>query len=321
MKIPGRVGLKNWIVRFATIFRKGLTKEFRVERQHSKIRTKALPFMVEARCIDVGASVYAHPRWKLFRSSPFTEFVLVDPDSTSLQYTERWNWPSSCRVFSDALWSSNSQRELFVTATPTGSSLFEPIIPNAEGFRVSEAQRSYFFPVIRKKIATRTLDEILSSLSTVPSMLKIDVQGGELEVLRGSAELFKSNPPVLIELETSLLRDPMYDGAPSLHNVMEFLFPLGYELLDLRVIHRNHFSDAFERSVPHECDAVFALQPFGDCPHTLAVRHTLFLAYVEYGLISLARDLLSFDTELHGTLEALGGAANLRKLVKVLQHT
>lgn len=288
------------------------------ESKRRKIRKLSLPFMHEVNCVDVGAAVYPHPKWNMFRHSQKAEFILIDPDESSLGYASDWKWSSSVRTVVAALWSATTDADLYVTATPTGSSLFEPVIPLSETFRVTDAQRNYFYPLVAKTIRTTTLDEVSVSFRSRPIVLKMDCQGGELEVLKGAQHLLETNPPVLIELEASLLSERFYKGSPALNDVMNFLLPLGYELLDLDVIRRPSSSKNLGKSLPHECDVVFALQPFGERNQPLTVRWMLFLSYVEYGLYDTAGDLLLFDDELRSAFESLSGVDKVSKLLDAL---
>jgi len=53
-----------------------------------------------------------------------------------------------------------------------------------------------------------SLDEYLESGSRPPDLIKIDVEGGETEVLRGGAKLFATKRPLIIaEIHTAQARD------------------------------------------------------------------------------------------------------------------
>jgi FkbM family methyltransferase len=53
-----------------------------------------------------------------------------------------------------------------------------------------------------------SLDEFVASGSRAPDLIKIDVEGGEMEVLRGGAKLFAAKRPLIIaEIHTTRARD------------------------------------------------------------------------------------------------------------------
>jgi len=73
-----------------------------------------------------------------------------------------------------------------------------------------------------------TLDQILGSDMPPVDFMKLDVQGYELEVLRGATRVMEHAQAIF--LEVSLL--PINDGCPLIHEVMEFMAARGFRLLD-----------------------------------------------------------------------------------------
>jgi FkbM family methyltransferase len=81
-----------------------------------------------------------------------------------------------------------------------------------------------------REVKPRTLsalDELLGPDARVDFM-KLDVQGYELEVLRGAPRSMEQAQAVY--LETSLV--PVNDGCPLIHEVMQFMDAKGFRLLD-----------------------------------------------------------------------------------------
>lgn len=76
----------------------------------------------------------------------------------------------------------------------------------------------------------RRLDDVLVELDTPPpDLVKLDVQGFELEVLRGAPSIFGRTE--LFILETSLFE--FLPGLPLLSEVIRFMADRGYELYDV----------------------------------------------------------------------------------------
>jgi hypothetical protein len=77
-------------------------------------------------------------------------------------------------------------------------------------------------------VQVETLDSLLSCEGiNAPALLKIDVQGAELDVLRGGAATVRAaRPDVLIEV--SFLE--LYEGQPTAHQLFEWLLDCGYGL-------------------------------------------------------------------------------------------
>ncbi len=75
------------------------------------------------------------------------------------------------------------------------------------------------------EVEVRRLDDVATDLELTPQvLLKIDVQGSELEVLEGGADVLGHVRIVLVE--TSL--ETMYEGEPSFHDVYAFLRDRGF---------------------------------------------------------------------------------------------
>ena len=90
-------------------------------------------------------------------------------------------------------------------AAPMTSSLLEPNLPLLRRFNQLEELTT---PVKRWNVDTRRLDDIPEI--TAMDMLKIDVQGAELAVLRGGERLLQNAVVVQTEVEFA----PMYVGQP-----------------------------------------------------------------------------------------------------------
>ena len=73
----------------------------------------------------------------------------------------------------------------------------------------------------RKEHGTGEIRTLDSFEIAAPSILKIDVEGFEMEVLKGAEETFKPKPKIIIETHTRELRS----------QVMHHLDRLGYDLL------------------------------------------------------------------------------------------
>jgi FkbM family methyltransferase len=82
-----------------------------------------------------------------------------------------------------------------------------------------------------REIQPRTmsaLDELLGRDAPRVDFMKLDVQGYELEVLRGAARSMEQAQAIY--LEVSLV--PVNDGCPLVHEVMQFMDARGFRLLD-----------------------------------------------------------------------------------------
>ena len=97
-----------------------------------------------------------------------------------------------------------------------------------EAHRVIAPDSAY---IATQRIKMRRLDDVAQDLLPPHGgiFLKIDTQGYEKEVLRGATGLLSRI--VAMQVEISLI--PLYDGAPTLAAMVEYIETLGYEMFNL----------------------------------------------------------------------------------------
>ncbi|HEY1549432.1 MAG TPA: FkbM family methyltransferase [Kofleriaceae bacterium] len=215
---------------------------------------KLLPAMA---CIDIGASYYAHPPWDVFRASPLTAWIAVEPNRQNTAYLDTWPWAARPKLVATGLSERGGEQTLHVTNVDSGSSLLPPLIHPDMAHRVVD--HSYFFPVTERAIATKTLDEVAAELDG-PLVVKLDTQGTELAILRGGPTALART--VAIESEATLLANPTMAGAGKFWEMCQFLEARGFELLQLKPIEGGAArpkSVLARRTYLNECDAVFCL--------------------------------------------------------------
>jgi FkbM family methyltransferase len=117
------------------------------------------------------------------------------------------------------------------------------LLPTHESYAVSEA-------VTEKEITvpTITLDEFRTERNLPrPDILKFDIQGNELEALRGAVQTLRDNGPAIIYSEVLFM--PLYQGGALFGELSAFLEDLRYSLFNLYSLHcttrgRLEFGDA-----------------------------------------------------------------------------
>ena len=112
-------------------------------------------------------------------------------------------------------------------------------------------RQNQLFPGTREvsmeQVTVRTLDEYIGEIGErTPSLLKLDVQGGELDVLRGSSRALASFRWVYVEMSFVEL----YCGQPLAHELVEFLRAHGFRLVG---VGRPSVNDG----MPVQVDALF----------------------------------------------------------------
>lgn len=131
------------------------------------------------------------------------------------------NW----RVYPLALGEGNGSAKIQVS----GNSVSSSILPFSSDFVKLTPEAA---PVREEVVAVESLDELVGSGQVAiiePLMLKLDVQGYELSVLRG-AELLLSR---VLLLQTELALIPSYQEAPTLEEMKQFLSERGFVLIHL----------------------------------------------------------------------------------------
>ena len=90
-------------------------------------------------------------------------------------------------------------------------------------------------------LTTQTLDNILDKIKfPLPDFLKLDVQGYELEVLKGSGKALAHSEVCLLEI--SLL--DLGDKAPLLAKIVSFMDDNNYQAYDISQFMRRPFDKA-----------------------------------------------------------------------------
>lgn len=142
--------------------------------------------------------------------------------------------------------------------TPGEAQLFVPHNESTHHVRGwNEGLSSMFSPQAgasaKCTVAVQPLDDVVAELSVDSiDLLKIDVEGAELSVLKGSCEsLRRFRPMVVIEINSETFGLAGY--AP--HNVCDFLCKLGYE--GFLVNRAGRLGRRVAASIPDHCDTVW----------------------------------------------------------------
>ncbi len=111
--------------------------------------------------------------------------------------------------------------KLYVTASGDNSSLYAP---NAELLKHFTTLADMLVVTHVSNVETHPLDDVIGTKEI--DFLKIDVPGGEMDVLKGAARLLPTT--LVVELEVEFL--PMYLGAPLFGEVDAHMRAAGFQL-------------------------------------------------------------------------------------------
>ncbi len=165
-------------------------------------------------CLDIGAHVgmwhnHARLHW------PDAYFFLIEGNAACAEQLAMTG--ASMRI---ALLSDSEKEVDFWTRkdapTCTGSSYFRELTP----FYSDEN-------AISTKTMTRRLDDVVDGQPF--QLIKLDVQGSELEVLRGGMATLNAAKAVVMELAVT----PYNEGAPLMHEVMKFMTDNGFRMAEV----------------------------------------------------------------------------------------
>ena len=171
--------------------------------------------------IDVGAH---NGEWTRLASRIFenSRILLIEPLSEKRKTLNRIAGKSQRFVYRDDLISHTEGMKVPFFEYGTGSSIY----------------REHGRPVDSKEIITSTLDAVAKKIGIGEAdsiLLKLDVQGAELDVLQGATDVL---PRVkCIVLEMSLV--PYNDGAPTFDDLFDALRRLNFALFDIAGEHRD----------------------------------------------------------------------------------
>ena len=176
--------------------------------------------------LDVGARGDVSEPWSLFPPGAI-KVIGFEPDPEECarltkMYPERKYYPN-------ALWGEASTRPFYLCEWASTSSMYPPAETNNRQYRPNHWTGR--IPVKTLEVACVAMDSIVPAEDS-PDFIKIDTQGAELEILRGSERLLRQGAPMVLA-ETWCAE--VYAGMPLTHDIMAFMYKLGYQVFDLNV--------------------------------------------------------------------------------------
>lgn len=172
--------------------------------------------------IDVGAAGGVPQRWRALEGYLVT--LGFEPDARSFATLEQ----RPDRIYlATGLLDEAKTVQLHLARKQECTSVLEPDLDLLSRF----PERERWETVGTSTIDVQPLDGVLASSELdVADFLKLDVQGAELEVLRGATDALGTAFGVETEIEFA----PLYQEQPLFSDIDLFLRSHGYELIDLR---------------------------------------------------------------------------------------
>jgi len=175
--------------------------------------------------LDIGARGGIGQPWDTIKSSDLN-VILVEPDPIEAEVLKQNHQGD---ILPYALWSEETELILNINNSPGTSSVLEPNMAFLRQFDDSER----FEAQSKITISTKTIDDLfINSKLTDVDFMKIDIQGAELNVLKGGLNYLKNN---LVGLESEVEFATMYQNQPLFSELEIFVRQeLGLELWDIR---------------------------------------------------------------------------------------
>jgi len=188
---------------------------------HLGLRKLAARGLNPSSIVDIGAY---HGDWSLMANSiwPEAQIVMIEANEQTREQLGQVAERLGAEMHMSLVGASNDQ-EMTFHVMDVGSSVF------AENSPLDRTA---------KQLRTRTLDDILGGRPA--QFIKIDVQGFELEVLRGAPNSIAQAEAILLEI--SLIE--INQGAPLFAQVIRFMDECGFAACDVLEIHRRPLDQA-----------------------------------------------------------------------------
>ena len=180
---------------------------------------------------DIGGAGGLQARWQKFEN--YIKPIFVEPDKRSFFDLKK----NGKEVIDKALWSKTTKKKFYLTKKKETSSMFLPnrafldLFPDSDRYDIEKSV----------EIDVTELDKVID-YKHQPHFMKLDIQGAELEVLRGSKKTLKN----VLGLEVEVNFKEIYQAIPLAYDVEEFLKKEGFILYDFvtlsrweRCLHRN----------------------------------------------------------------------------------
>ena len=239
---------------------------------------KAINPNLKISLVDIGAAGGIEPRWG--KIIDFINYIGFEPDNRSfLKLSQKDTYH---KLYNVGVWSSEGLISINLCKNPQVSSFYTPNynllnrFPNKERFLV-------------EKIETINVITIDNALKCECDFIKIDIQGGELEVLKGANRILGET--LGLELEVEFIE--MYKNQPLFGEICKYLETKNFHFMDFTNLCRwernahegigqNIFGDALFLKTPE-----FVLKNYSNDLNKIEKYLTILVLYRRYDIIEI----------------------------------
>lgn len=160
---------------------------------------------------------------ELYGAYPGAKYFLVEPLEEFRGALEKISGRINCVICHKALGDTEEIREITIEADPQLSSFCDR--PRTD------------IPSGKRQVEVTTLDAILRENPDIatPILLKIDVEGSELKVLKGAGQLLKLTDMVIVEVSVA----KRFKNSSTLEEIILFMKENGFAVFDFLTICRG----------------------------------------------------------------------------------
>lgn len=216
--------MKNLIKSFIQRFGYAIVSKYQLERADTHVHFRKILEKINVKTIfDVGAATgeFCFRFKQLFPDSIIHAF---EPQSDFFSILDQQS--NESLIVNNIVLSDNSgELDFFITSGKESSSLIKP---NKTG-----TEWDHYLGISHKsKVVSDTIDQYCNEKSIERiNILKLDVQGAELQVLRGAEMLLRKGKIDLIYSEVLFMQ--FYEGQPLYHDIAIYLNKYNYKLYNL----------------------------------------------------------------------------------------
>lgn len=183
---------------------------------------------------DVGVRWGFQEHWK--HLEPYVKLIGIDADEQEVKQLEK-NEKTEDKFVPKVLGAKNGRGIIHLTQNPACSSLYHP---DAELIRKRPGMSDTSL-ISTKEVNISTLDDWAKNKGvTKADFMKLDVQGAELDILKGSKNILGSVRAVEVEVQFN----PLYIGVPLFGDVDRYLRRQGFSLWRIRNFSHYHLAGA-----------------------------------------------------------------------------
>lgn len=216
---------KNLLKKYLSIWGFKIPKQQHIVAQtarasmHACLRQAYLNGLNPKTVIDVGAAQGTPVLYDVF---PQARYILIEPLEEYIPHLKQ---------LVDRL---DTAEYIIAAATATPGNVIINVHPDLEGSSLYQEDEDSDVNGVERTIPGMTLDDICLERGTEgPYLIKIDTQGSELEVLKGTQTVLKDTEFVILEVSFF----EFFKGGPQVYDCLSFMKNLGfvpYDIFDLQ---------------------------------------------------------------------------------------